>query len=36
MVDERERYANGGRRAKNKYEITTSLFSRRERQILGM
>jgi hypothetical protein len=30
------KYANGGRRAKMKYEITTSLFSPREHHILGL
>jgi hypothetical protein len=30
------KYANGGRRAKMKCEITTGLFSRQERHILGL
>jgi hypothetical protein len=30
------KYANGGRRRKIKYEITTGLFSWRERHILGV
>jgi hypothetical protein len=30
------KYANGGRRVKMKYEITTGLFSRREHYILGL
>jgi hypothetical protein len=30
------KYANGGRRAEIKYEVTTGLFSRREHHILDL
>jgi hypothetical protein len=39
MVDEGRvggENANSGRRAEKKYEITTGLFSQRERHILGL
>jgi hypothetical protein len=36
MVEIKIKYANGGRRTEMKYEITTSLLSRREHRILGL